>query len=144
MMFFVLGNIPLMVESAELLDYPALARAIAPISDDDPVHCTRLVARAVQQLKSVTDPDELAEFHRQPLSTGDERWDALLAGVATHTWSLLGNDTALQWTLPLRELDNWWEPGNMPRKWQFWNMLHTPPSLRERRVIFPTQWLEAV
>ena len=105
MMFFVLGNIPLMVESAELLDYPALARAIAPISDDDPVHCTRLVARAVQQLKSVTDPDELAKFHRQPPSTGDQHWDALLAGVATHTWSLLGNDTAL----PLRELDDWWE-----------------------------------
>ena len=98
-----------MATSATVLDYPELARAIMPFVDIDPVHCTRLVARAVQQLKSVTDPDELAEFHRQPPATGDERWDALLAGVATHTWSLLGNDTALPWTLPLRELDDWWE-----------------------------------
>jgi len=127
-----------------VLSYSLLADAISELKDEDEVHCTRLVAQTVQQLKGLHDDDQINWFYQAPNSTGDDRWDALIAGVAVHTWSLSGRPGVPVWTKPLKPLDEWWEPGHMPERWRFWNMVHTPVSLRERKVIFPRMWLDAV
>jgi hypothetical protein len=129
--------------SGHLLSYPQLALAIKQIMATDPVHCTRLVRQSVQQLSLLTDERDVTAYHIKPPSTGDKRWNALIAGVAAHTWSLSGHNASLDWTRNPTPLPQWWEPGNMPPRWRAWNLMHTPPSLRDRGVIFPTQWLEA-
>lgn len=123
--------------------YAGLGQEIAKYSADE-VLCGRLVARAVQVLNTLTDPAQIAEFHAQPVATGDSKWDNLIAGVAEYTWSLSGQPGNLAWADEIAALPDWWEPGNMPKRWRTWNMVHTPPSLRERRVIYPRQWLQAV
>ena len=129
--------------AANKANYDKLAKAIIRNLDNE-VFCTRLFARAAQRLEELSDPQEIAEFHSQPRTTGDPRWDALLAGVAAHTWSLKSGGAALEWAKTVPRLDQWWEPGNMPAKWRNWNLVHTPPSVRDKGVIFPRMWLEAV
>jgi len=127
-----------------LVTYPRLAAAIRDNYATDPVFCTRLVRQTVQHLTLLTDEAEIAEFHAEPPSTGSAEWDALIAGVAVHTWSLGGHLKLLPWMLDLKPLDNFWEPGGGPTRWRDWNLINTPPSLSERGVIFPSQWLQAV
>jgi hypothetical protein len=127
-----------------LADYPKLAVAIKEHWRDDPVHCTRLVRQTAAHSALLQSEDDLADFHRKPESTGSAEWDALIAGVAAHTWSLSGHAESLPWTRFDQPLSEWWEPGDGPKRWRDWNLIHTPPSLRDRRVIFPEQWLRAV
>ena len=124
-------------------DYAGLANEIS-VNLDDEVFCTRMIRRAVQLLALLTDENDIAAFHARPASTESAQWDALIAGVAAHTWSLSGHNEPLDWTKPLNPLPEWWEPAGSPQRWRFWNMLQTPPSLQARKVIFPRQWLEAV
>ncbi|MCL2467328.1 MAG: hypothetical protein FWF02_08725 [Micrococcales bacterium] len=132
------------IVAGHLLCYPQLALVLKRHMDTDPVHCTRLVRQSVQQLQLLDDERDIAAFHIKPPTTGDVRWNALVTGVAAHTWSLSNDGASLDWTRQLRPVDQWWQPGTMPARWRDWNLVHTPPSLRERRVIFPVQWLEAV
>jgi len=128
---------------SSVVSYPRLATVIAQ-NLTDPILCTRLVRQTVQQLQLLTNESDIVEFHREPPSTGSPQWDALIAGVAAHTWSLGGHPTSLYWTRELHPLPQWWEPGDGPARWRDWNLVHTPPSLRERRVIFPQNWLQAI
>ena len=124
--------------------YADLARAISDYKESDSLFCTRLIGRTVQILGTLHHEDQIVRFYEPPPSTDDERWDALIAGVATHTWSVAGNPGVPAWTKPFQALDDWWEPAPISPKWTFWNMVHTPPSIRERKIIFPSQWLRAV
>lgn len=131
------------IVAQHLLCFPQLALAIKRYMSADPVHCTRLVRQTVQQLRLLTDEPDVTAYHIKPPTTGDARWNALVAGVAAHTWSLSGHAVSLDWTRDVRPLERWWEPGALPPRWRDWNLVHTPPSLRERRVIFPAEWMEA-
>lgn len=131
------------ITAQHLLCFPQLALAIKRSMDADPVHCTRLVRQTVQQLNLLADERDVAAYHIRPPTTGDVRWNALITGVAAHTWSLSGNVTPLEWAQEVLPLEEWWTPGATPPRWRDWNLVHTPSSLRERRVIFPTAWLEA-
>ncbi|MDR3068271.1 MAG: hypothetical protein LBU50_02055 [Cellulomonas sp.] len=131
------------VTAQHLLGFPQLALAVKRSMGTDPVHCTRLVRQTVQQLDLLDDSRDITAYHIKPPTTGDARWNALIVGIAAHTWSLSGHTAPLDWALEVRPLDEWWTPGAMPSRWRDWNLVHTPPSLRERRVIFPTTWLEA-
>jgi len=132
------------VTCANLLTYPKLAVEIRAIKDDDPVHATRLIRQTVQQLGLLSDPAEIAVFHAEPPSTGDPRWDALIAGVAVHTWSLGHDGEFLPWAKKVPPLEEIWEPGNGPERWRGVNLIHTPPSLIALNVCFPEEWLQAV
>jgi hypothetical protein len=125
------------------MTYKELVEDIAACLDDE-VFCTRLIPRAIQVMKLAQTEDELVKWHEYPGSTGDPRWDALIAGVAAHTWSLSGHEVPLAWTNEAQALEEWFEPGDMPNRWHYYNMLHTPPSIRANKVIFPRSWLEAV
>jgi len=130
--------------SGRVSGYAGLAETIREFKDKDEILCTRLIPRTIQQLKLLKNKQDILAFYQQPPTSGDKKWDALIAGVAVHTWSLAGYPGTPEWTAPLRPLDDWWEPGAFSNRWTFWNMVHTPASLRERKVIFPSQWLDAV
>jgi len=133
-----------LITRANLLTYPRLAMEITAIKDDDPVYATRLIRQTVQELGLLSDPADIAAFHAEPPSTGDPRWDALIAGVAVHTWSLANDGAYLPWAGKVEPLDDIWEPGNGPERWRGWNLIHTPPSLVALNVCFPQEWLTAV
>jgi len=127
-----------------IMNYSGLARAISEYKDSDPIYCTRLIPRTLQMLGLVKDDGEAAWFYETPPTTGDKRWDALIAGIATHTWALSGKPGVPDWTLPFSPLKDWWEPAQISPRWTFWNMVNTPASIRERKIIFPSAWLVAV
>lgn len=133
-----------LIARANLLTYPRLAVAIKAIKDEDPVHATRLIRQAIQELSLLSDPADIAAFHEEPPSTGDHRWDALITGVAVHTWSLANDGAFLPWARKVQPLAEIWEPGNGPERWRGWNLIHTPPSLIALNVCFPQEWLGAV
>lgn len=131
------------IVAQRLVGYPQLAIAVGRERGDD-VLATRLVRQTVAHLGLLSAARDIAAFHLQPPSTGDARWDALIAGVAAHTWSTSGHLHTLPWTRITEPLPEQWEPGNMPARWRAWNLINTPPSLRERGVVFPADWLTAV
>lgn len=61
------------------------ADAAAAVHDElargDRDFALRIIARALSELESLTDPDDIAEFLARPRTTGDTRWDTLLAGA---------------------------------------------------------------
>jgi len=130
--------------SRNLLSYPQLALTIRELYTIDEVHCTRLIAQTVQQLREVVTSSDLAAYHIMPPATGDSRWDALIAGVAAHTWSLATGGEVLEWVKRVPPLDQLWEPGNMPARWRTWNMLRTPASIIAKTISYPTEWLQAI
>ncbi len=68
----------------------------------------RLVGRALSDLQALTDPDDLALFLAEPPSTGDHRWDTLLAATVGRQCRASGI-TAPAWTRP-EPLATWWFP----------------------------------
>jgi hypothetical protein len=131
------------IVAQRLVSYPQLARAIKSAGMNDPVHATRLVRQTVAHLATLHDESDIRAFHIKPPTTGDPRWNALIGGLAMHTWSLAGYPVPLGWAEMKKPLRPVWEPGFMPERWRMWNLVNTPPSLRERGVSFPRDWLEA-
>jgi hypothetical protein len=132
------------IVARHLLCFPQLALAVKRLMNVDEVHCTRLVRQTVQQLGELIDQADIAGFHIKPPTTGDARWNALIAGIAADTWARAGRGEPPAWTRHVRPLPGWWEPGGMPARWRNWNLVHTSPALRDRGVVFPRQWVEAV
>lgn len=88
-----------------------------------------------------SDADEDA-YYARPSSTGDPRWDALLAGVVEDHLLRL-NKVAPNWTADIRPLERFWFLGNL-RGMDAWSFAHTPPSLKVRGVILDRRSLESV
>lgn len=72
----------------------------------------RMLARAVADFRSLDDPDALAELLREPPSTGDLRWDTLLAATVSRECRRRGM-AAPAWTA-VPALDTWWFPAPDP------------------------------
>lgn len=72
----------------------------------------RLLARAVADLRDLTDPADLRRFLGTPPSTGDHRWDTLLAAVIGRECRLRGI-VAPPWTR-VPALRSWWFPDDDP------------------------------
>lgn len=70
----------------------------------------RLVAQAISDFRSLTQPHDQRFFLREPQSTGDTRWDALLAGVAAREARRAGMPIPLWTTDDSRFLDKPWFP----------------------------------
>lgn len=68
----------------------------------------RMVARLVADLRSLSRPADVARCLTAPSSTGDERWDTLLAVAVSRECRRLGID-APAWT-NVRPLPSWWFP----------------------------------
>lgn len=68
----------------------------------------RLLGRALSELQDLTDPTDRAAFLAEPPSTGDHRWDTLLAAAVARACRHTGI-TAPTWTR-VEPLESWWFP----------------------------------
>lgn len=68
----------------------------------------RLLGRALHEFGQLTDPAEQAAFLAEPASTGDHRWDTLLAAAVRRACRKAGV-RAPQWTRT-PALPTWWFP----------------------------------
>jgi transcriptional regulator with XRE-family HTH domain len=74
----------------------------------------RLVAQAISDFRSLRFAHDQRQFLREPDSTGDSRWDALLAGVAARETRQAGL-TIPRWTThPERLCERPWFPTETP------------------------------
>jgi hypothetical protein len=72
----------------------------------------RLLARSVADFRALRQPDEIEAFLAAPPTTGDQRWDTLLAGTFSRECRLRGNPIPAWTRVP--PLDVWWFPDNDP------------------------------
>ena len=95
----------------------------------------RMLARGVADLRSLTNDEDRAAFLAPPPSTGDRRWDTLLAATISRECRLLGL-TAPAWT-NVAPLPSWWFPVPDPILTAR-TMQRTPIDLSVRGI-----WLDA-
>lgn len=108
----------------------------------DVTFALRLLARAIAVLRSLADrPADLAEFLTTPPTTGDRRWDTLLAAALGRECRRLGVAPPA-WT-NVAPLKSWWFPVPDPvltaRTFQ-----RTPVELSVRGIWLDGSALEAV
>ncbi len=72
----------------------------------------RMLTRALADLRALDDPTEIAAFLVEPASTGDHRWDALLAAVISRECRTR-RIPAPAWTT-VAPLTPWWFPAADP------------------------------
>lgn len=68
----------------------------------------RMLARALADYQALTEPTDRAAFLAEPPSTGDHRWDTLLAAAVGRACRKAGV-RAPEWT-KARPLPSWWFP----------------------------------
>ena len=101
----------------------------------------RILARALSDLRALVDPDDLAAFLAEPPSTGDHRWDTLLAASIGRACRQ-ARIPAPAWTdaPPLR---SWWFPVFDPILTAR-TMQRTPVDLAARGIWLDARALEVV
>lgn len=122
-----------------------IRRALLAGSDRDVM--TRLIVQLSDDFRSLSSGPDRKLFLSEPSSTGDRRYDALLAGLAVHLCREAEVESTPPWT---RNLDRylqqlWWygPAGDIPalRAIAFRD---TPSSLRVRGVVFSGRNLDSV
>ena len=103
----------------------AVAREIA-VGDVDMAH--RLVMDGVNRLPAAAAPGRLKHVVEPPASTGDQRWDALLAAAVRYRLHELGQ-RAPEWTIK-EPLNVFWWPTRISASQQYNAMAHTPAEFR--------------
>lgn len=114
----------------------SVARAIRlELEDDDATFALRLLGQAVAELRSLEAHEDVAAFLAAPPSTGDPRWDTLLAAAVSRECRHRGIPTP-GWTRvpPLR---TFWFPDDDPILTAR-TMQRTPVDLRNKGI-----WLDA-
>ena len=126
-----------------LMTVPATASAVRDaLREGRPVvDILRLVRQMVSDSKWVRDDGDRAAFYAQPSTTGDQRWDAMLAGVTEHLNVGHGRQGPA-WTTRSK-LDHFWFLGTDPA-FDAISFVSTPTSLRVRGVIIDGAALESV
>ncbi len=103
----------------------------------------RWVAQFVDEFDHASQADRSGLVAAEPPSTGDPRWDALLAGVVEHLCFHHDLPTP-EWTLrPSRFLERWWfvTPYRSLHASAF---VSTPPALANRGVFIHESSLRSV
>ena len=114
------------------------------IADDlrrgDTDFALRMLARAVAGMRAASD-DDLADFLAEPPTTGDRRWDTLLAATVSRECRLRGVP-APAWTRT-EPLTSWWFPVEDPILTAR-TMQRTPIDLSVRGIWLDAKALESV
>jgi len=99
---------------------------------DDPTWPVRLTAQAIEDSRSLRADADLEVFLAAPGTTGDERWDALLAGVAEMVATERGLPVPA-WALRRALAGVWFVNPN--RAWAAAGFVGAPPALKSRGVL---------
>jgi hypothetical protein len=99
----------------------------------------RLIAEFLEEYRHEPADRHMALLSPEPASTGDQRWDVLLAALAEH---LAARDTcgAPSWA-ESRRLRTFWFPFNTPAA-RVDAVVHAPAAFRRRGVFIAPQELE--
>jgi hypothetical protein len=103
--------------------------------ENDEVFAVRLLARALSDARVLTDPVDVIRFLQKPASTGDQRWDVLLASAVSRECRLRGID-APAWT-NVEGLEPWWFPALLDETLIPLTVQMTPPELARKGI-----WLD--
>ncbi len=111
------------------------------LDDGDTVFAFRLLARAIADIRAITDPTDRSIAMSPPPSTGDHRWDTLLAAAMEREAVIAGCDVPA-WTItpPLEEP---WFPDPAPLLTER-QIAATPPELSKRNVFLDRRGLESL
>jgi transcriptional regulator with XRE-family HTH domain len=101
----------------------------------------RVVREQRSNAKWVSHPIDQRVFFARPSTTGDRRWDALLAGSAEEM-ALRRHVSIPDWTKDVR-VENPWYVTNDPG-FNDYLTTHSPPSFRSRGVMIDPEALESV
>jgi DNA-binding transcriptional ArsR family regulator len=116
------------------LTLPEVAERIGELlRDQEPDQALRILLDTVDQLPLVAALGRLHEMLDAPGTTGDERWDALLAGSVRHHLRLLGAP-APAWSVRDPLASWWWPSGRGARA--VLAMQRTPPELARLGIWF--------
>lgn len=88
----------------------------------------RLVMDGVNRLPAAAEAGRLSHLLEAPASTGDQRWDALLAAAVRYRLHELGRE-APAWTVK-EPLNVFWWPTRISASQQYNAMAHTPAEFR--------------
>lgn len=126
-----------------LMTVPAAASAIrAGLRDGwSAGDLLRLVRELRSNSKFIRDDSEWNVFYAQPSTTGDRRWDAMLAGVTEMDALRSGRDVP-SWARG-HSLPHLWFVGSNPGMHAY-SLAHTPASLAFRGVVVDGASLESV
>ncbi len=80
----------------------------AELKRGDELFALRILAKALFDARSLTEPADIVRFLQTPPSTGDRRWDVLLASAVARECRLRGVG-APRWT-DVEGLEPWWFP----------------------------------
>ena len=101
----------------------------------------RLLARAVSDIRTLTDPTERAAAMTSPPSTGDFRWDTLIAATFKREAKMSGAPPP-EWT-DAPALGDPWFPDPDPLLADR-HVAATPTELAERNIFFDRRNLESL
>jgi hypothetical protein len=120
-----------------------IARAIADeLEQGDEVFALRVLANALSAARSLTEPADVVRFLQEPSSTGDRRWDVLLAAAVARECRLRGV-RAPDWT-DVPGLEPWWFPALVDETLIPLTVQRTPPELASRGIWLDERALESV
>jgi hypothetical protein len=110
-------------------------------SDVDTDEHWRLVLEFLNEYKHEAPDDRSRLLAGAPPSTGDSRWDVLLAALAEHLAAADG-EAAPAWC-EVRQLDRFWFPFGSPVA-RADALVHAPSSFRRRGVFLAARELDVV
>ena len=102
----------------------------------------RIVCECINNSAWLETPVDRAIFFARPSTTGDPRWDALLAGVVEHLSREAGREPPA-WVLGVRALAAEWYVVSISGMFD-WTVENTPEPLARRKVLVDSYSLEAV
>jgi hypothetical protein len=86
-----------------------IARTVSvELARGDEIFAIRILAKALSESRSLTDPVDIIRFLQEPPSTDDRRWDVLLASSVARECRLRGFSAPL-WT-DIEGVEPWWFP----------------------------------
>jgi hypothetical protein len=101
----------------------------ANLAVGDTSHALRMLMDGVNYLPDADRAGRLDEALAEPETTGDVRWDALLAGAVRYRLHQMGR-TPPPWTRDRKPLDRFWWPVAYSPSDAYNDMAHTPAELR--------------
>lgn len=129
-------------EPRDWLAVPEIADAISgEIERGDEIFALRILANALSVSRSLTEPADVIRFLQKPRSTGDRKWDVLLACAVERECRLRGLDPP-GWT-NVQGLEPWWFPALIDESLIPLTIQRTPPELASKGVWLDETALEA-
>ena len=123
-------------ELRDWLTAAEIAQTVAgEIERGDEIFALRILAKALSATRSLTEPADVVRFLGEPPTTGDERWDVLLAAAVARECRLRGI-SAPTWT-DTQGMEPWWFPALIDEALIPLTIQRTPPELSSKGI-----WLD--